>query len=84
MPPFGTSRPATDAGVPIAVSASATAPEDDQSFPVSNGNFTINLEFDTAAQSAPASFRTGMEQAASLLAAAISVPDPVTINLQIE
>ena len=36
---------------------------------VTSGGITIDLIFDTAAMAAPASFRTGIEQAASLIAA---------------
>jgi len=42
----------------------------------------INLEFDAAAQAAPASFRAGIEKAASILNATFS--NPVTINIQIQ
>ena len=42
----------------------------------------INLEFDAAAQAAPASFRAAIEKAASILDAAFS--NPVTINIQIQ
>lgn len=44
--------------------------------------FTINLEFDAAAMAAPASFRAGIEEAASILAATIT--DPITVNLNID
>src|SRR4051794_13249103 len=40
--------------------------------PVSVGGITINLKFDPAAAAAPASFRAGVEQAAMLLAGAIT------------
>jgi hypothetical protein len=39
---------------------------------VTSGGITIDLIYDTAAMGAPASFRTGIEQAASLIAAAVS------------
>ena len=45
---------------------------------VNNGGMTFDLNFDAAA---PASFRTGIENAALLLSAAI--PDHITVNLQI-
>ena len=48
----------------------------------SAGGFTINLIFDAAAQAAPASFRTGIEQAATLIAAAIT--DKITVNINID
>ena len=74
--------------IPAPTATVNTSPSDTPVFeaPVfgTSGNFAINLEFDAAAMAAPASFRTGIEQAASLLADAISVPDPITINLQIE
>jgi hypothetical protein len=41
----------------------------------------INIEFDAAALAAPASFRAGIEKAASILDAAFS--NPVTINIQV-
>src|SRR5690348_1147461 len=39
---------------------------------MNTGGITINLLFDAAAMAAPASFRAGIQQAASLLTAAIS------------
>ncbi len=48
----------------------------------SSSGFTINLQFDAAAMAAPASFRAGIEQAASILAATIS--DQITVNIQID
>jgi serralysin len=48
----------------------------------SGSGITINLEFDAAAMAAPASFRAGIEQAASMLSAAIS--DKITVNLNID
>src|ERR1700722_18207433 len=44
-----------------------------------SSGFTIHLEFDAAAMSAPAGFRAGIEQAAALLSAAII--DPITVNI---
>jgi hypothetical protein len=49
---------------------------------VTSGGITINLLFDAAAMAAPASFRAGIQQAVSLLAAAIS--DPITVNIKID
>src|SRR5229473_1284916 len=46
------------------------------------GGITINLLFDAAAMAAPASFRAGIQQAASLLTAAIS--DKITVNIKID
>ena len=54
----------------------------DTVFAVVTGGLTINLEFDAAAMAAPASFRAGIQQAANLLAAAIS--DPITVNIKID
>jgi hypothetical protein len=42
----------------------------------------FNLIYDAAALAAPASFRAGIQQAATLLDAAIS--DPITVNIQID
>jgi serralysin len=47
-----------------------------------SGGLTINLIFDAAAMAAPASFRAGIAQAASILSSAIS--DKITINLDID
>ena len=49
---------------------------------MTSGGITINLLFDAAAMAAPASFRTGIQQAASILTAAIS--DKITINIKID
>src|SRR5437868_12157437 len=49
---------------------------------MTNGGITINLLFDAAAMAAPASFRAGIQQAASLLTAAIS--DRITVNIKID
>lgn len=48
----------------------------------SSGGLTINLIFDAAAMAAPASFRSGVQQAASLLSAAIS--DKITLNFNVD
>jgi glycosyltransferase involved in cell wall biosynthesis len=74
----------TAGGLPMATSAAASVPPSYLSVAETSGNFTINLEFDTAAQTAPADFRTGIENAASLLEAAINVNTAVTINLDIQ
>jgi serralysin len=47
-----------------------------------SGGITINLLFDAAAMAAPASFRAGIRQAASLLTGAIS--DKITVNIKID
>jgi serralysin len=49
---------------------------------MTSGGITINLIFDAAAMAAPASFRAGREQAASILTANIS--DKITVNLSID
>src|SRR6202051_429921 len=48
----------------------------------SGGGITINLLFDAAAMAAPASFRAGIEQAASILASTIT--NKITVNLKID
>src|SRR6185437_11212225 len=48
----------------------------------SSSGFTINLLFDAAAMAAPASFRTGIEQAASILSA--TVTNKITVNIDID
>ena len=47
-----------------------------------SGGFTINLIFDAAAMAAPASFRAGIQQAASILSATIT--NKITVNLNID
>jgi hypothetical protein len=49
---------------------------------MTTGGITINLLFDAAAMAAPASFRAAIQQAASLLTAAIS--DKITVNIKID
>src|SRR6202023_130031 len=49
---------------------------------LTSGGITINLLFDAAAMAAPASFRAGIQQAASILTSAIS--DKVTVNIAID
>jgi hypothetical protein len=49
---------------------------------MTTGGITINLLFDAAAMAAPLSFRTAIQQAASLLTAAIS--DKITVNIKID
>src|ERR1700722_15710946 len=48
----------------------------------SSSGFTINLIFDAAAMAAPASFRTGIEQAASILSATIT--NKITVNIDVD
>ena len=49
---------------------------------MTSGGITINLLFDAAAMAAPASFRAGIQQAASILTATIS--DKITVNINID
>jgi hypothetical protein len=70
-----------------ALTAEAVASSSAQSGPTSlvaltSGGITINLLFDAAAMAAPASFRAGIQQAASILTAAIS--DKITVNIKID
>src|ERR1700730_7765881 len=48
----------------------------------SSSGFTINLMFDAAAMAAPASFRAGIEQAASILSNTIT--NKITVNINID
>src|SRR6516164_9331531 len=48
----------------------------------SSTGFTINLIFDAAAMAAPASFRAGVEQAASILSSSIN--DKITVNINVD
>jgi hypothetical protein len=49
---------------------------------VSSGGMAIDLIFDAAAMAAPTSFRSGIEQAASILASEIT--DKITVNINID
>jgi serralysin len=49
---------------------------------VNSGGITFDLIFDAVAMAAPQSFRTGIEQAASILSASIS--DQITVNIKID
>jgi 20S proteasome alpha/beta subunit len=49
---------------------------------VTAGGIVINLVYDAAAQAAPASFKAGIQQAASILAATIT--DHITVNINID
>src|ERR1700737_3695900 len=49
---------------------------------LTTGGIIINLLFDAAAMAAPASFRAGIQQAASILTGAIS--DKITVNIKID
>ena len=74
--------------VPDAVSANqGTAPTASASLAastivVTTGGITFDLIFDAAAMAAPASFRAGIQQAATILANSIS--DKITVNLHID
>jgi Hint domain len=52
-------------------------------FATSNGNLTFNLVFDAAAQAAGTTFMADVTQAATLLSAAISVANPITVNMDV-
>jgi serralysin len=70
------------ASMPGMISGQAFASTGFQSVPITLGGITINLLFDEAAvDDAPASFRAGIEQAATLLAGFIT--DKITVNLEI-
>ena len=49
---------------------------------MTSGGIVVNLLFDAAAMAAPASFRAGIQQAASILSAAIS--DKITVNIKVD
>ncbi|QPF93852.1 NF038122 family metalloprotease [Bradyrhizobium commune] len=49
---------------------------------VTSGGITINLILDAAAQAAPASFKNGLQQAVSILAA--NITDHITVNIKID
>ena len=83
---------ASDLDIPVEIPRSALTSEaveslDAQSGPTSSfsmatGGITINLLFDAAAMAAPASFRAGIQQAASILTATIS--DKITVNINVD
>ena len=83
---------ASDLDNPVEIPRSALTGEavealDAQSGPTSSfsmvtGGITINLLFDAAAMAAPASFRAGIQQAASILTATIS--DKITVNINVD
>src|SRR5262245_43735412 len=76
-PVIGSPLPAGSGGAPTGSFAGVAA-----STLVGSGGLTFNLLYDAAAQAAPASFRSGIEQAAGMIAAAIS--DPITVNIKID
>ncbi|QQN62772.1 NF038122 family metalloprotease [Bradyrhizobium diazoefficiens] len=49
---------------------------------VTAGGITINLILDAAAQAAPASFKSGLQQAVAILAA--NITDKITVNINID
>jgi len=65
-------------GTPPSPSASLAA----STVVVTTGGITFDLIFDAAAMAAPAAFRAGIQQAATILANAIS--DKITVNLKID
>src|SRR4051794_821530 len=66
----------------VAGSGTTTSIDPGSAVAVTSGGITINLLYDAAALAAPASFRAGIQQAVSILAAAIS--DKITVNLKID
>jgi hypothetical protein len=66
----------------IQAGGSAALGDPDSMVAVTSGGITINLIFSAAALAAPASFRAGIQQAVSILAAAIS--DQITVNIKID
>src|SRR5260370_36392519 len=73
---------ATPALTSEAVEASSAQSGSTSLVALTSGGITINLLFDAAAMAAPASFRTGIQQAASILTSAIS--DKISINITID
>src|SRR4051794_14508083 len=63
-------------------SASTTSIDPNSAVAVTSGGITVNLLYDAAAFAAPASFRAGIQQAVSILTAAIS--DKITVNIKID
>jgi hypothetical protein len=49
---------------------------------VTSGGITVSLLFDAAAMAAPASFRSGIQQAVAILAA--NITDKITVNIKID
>jgi hypothetical protein len=74
--------PLTPALTSEAVESSSAQSGATSAVAMTSGGITINLLFDTAAMAAPASFRAGIQQAASILTAAIS--DKITVNIKID
>src|SRR3954454_21018122 len=66
----------------VAGSGTTTSIDPGSAVAVTSGGITINLLYDAAALAAPASFRAAIQQAVSILAAAIS--DKITVNIKID
>ncbi|WP_143275301.1 NF038122 family metalloprotease [Bradyrhizobium canariense] len=68
---------------PTTSTETATDPTNPASvFAATSGGATINLIFDAAAMAAPASFRSGVQQAAAILAA--NITDKITLNIKVD
>ena len=80
--PLAPILPAESVEAAAAVSASGTGGPGSVVAETSSSGFTINLVFDAAAMAAPASFRSGIEQAASILSATIA--NKINININID
>lgn len=74
--------PSSPALMSEAVASSSAQGSPGSTVSMTTGGITINLLFDAAAMAAPASFRAGIQQAASLLTGAIS--DKISVNIKIE
>jgi serralysin len=74
--------PSSPALVSEAVQASSAQSGTISTLALTSGGITINLLFDAPAMAAPASFRAGIQQAASILTSAIS--DKITVNIKID
>jgi len=84
LPPLTPTIPAESVEAQAAISGSGSGSGGTGSVVAeTTGNgITINLIFDAAAMAAPASFRTGIEQAASILSATIT--NKITVNINID
>src|SRR5437879_5873974 len=74
--------PSTPPLVSEAVQSSGAQSGTTTTLALTSGGITINLLFDAAAMAAPASFRAGIQQAASILTSTIS--DKITVNIKID
>ncbi|MCG2643575.1 MULTISPECIES: NF038122 family metalloprotease [Bradyrhizobium] len=63
-------------------SSSSSGSVSGSSMSVSSGGITINLILDAAAQAAPASFKSGLQQAVAIMAA--NITDKITVNINID